>query len=265
MPIQLESLPHLSETLAKDVFPASLTVVHSAGLADALDSETTSHLKAIESEMREHIDIGLVLRARNQAAFYVAAKDAAEVVAGYHVVAGILIWRALKHDYSKLLQLSKESSAAIESLLLKHATLFEKTTLIRALGGLRTFGHVGELLVRNEETLEPQDRTPPFQYLKFAVLTSFVASCLIAHATGQVKRAREVNLAALGDAIFDVAQQAYESALEQGLFEGSSKAQIGYWNPEWQLGEVEADLDIQGGALKRFRSADELIKDMQNS
>ena len=248
-----------------DVFPASLTVVHSAGLADALDSKTTDRLKAIESEMRERVEVGQVLRAHSQEAFDKVANNAIEVAADYYVEAGILIWRALDHDYTKLLQLSRISSLAIESQLFEHAELFEKTALFQAIAALRTFGHVGELLVQSQESLEPQERTPPVLYLNSAVFTSFIAYCLLAYAAGRVKRARKVNLMALAEAIFSVAKQTYQSALKEGVFRGSTETQTEFWSPEWQLGEVEADLDIQGGALKRFHSAEDLVEDLKSS
>jgi AbrB family looped-hinge helix DNA binding protein len=41
------------------------------------------------------------------------------------------------------------------------------------------------------------------------------------------------------------------------------KSQSYFWTKEWQEGEQEADADIKAGRVKKFSSAEELIKDLK--
>lgn len=36
-----------------------------------------------------------------------------------------------------------------------------------------------------------------------------------------------------------------------------------FWNKEWQTAEKEADADIKAGRVKKFKSVEELIKDLE--
>jgi AbrB family looped-hinge helix DNA binding protein len=41
------------------------------------------------------------------------------------------------------------------------------------------------------------------------------------------------------------------------------KSQSYFWTKKWQEGEKEADEDIKAGRIKKFDSAEELIRDME--
>ena len=41
-------------------------------------------------------------------------------------------------------------------------------------------------------------------------------------------------------------------------------SQAYFWTPEWQEGERQADEDIKAGRVKKFKSADEAVKYLEN-
>ena len=55
----------------------------------------------------------------------------------------------------------------------------------------------------------------------------------------------------------------HQDALEEKLYKGIDDEQFWYWNPKWQEGEVEADLDRHAGDVKHLASVEDLIRDLR--
>jgi len=146
---------------AVEAFPTSLSIVYLAGLEEHLDSETLARLKENEDKLRVHVNFGPILRARTLNGLEAALIRAFKAAAEYYVESGILIWRALNHDYTKLLRLSRISCDAIDHFFFEHARLFDRNSFIKAVAGIRILGKVGEWITLSETGKGPTERRPP--------------------------------------------------------------------------------------------------------
>jgi hypothetical protein len=246
---------------AVEAFPTSLSVIHLTGIDGDLGKEVTGRLREIEQLLHSEIDVGLILRAQTDASMEDAFTQAYRTAVPYYVESGILVWRALNHDYAQLLRLSQRSSLAIDDFFFEHARKLERDTLVTAVAGLRVLSRVGEWVVLSEKEIHTD--APPLDYLDRVVLATFLTWCLLAHMTGQVVRARKANLKAVAETIMAVGAAAYQDALRSELYKSAEESQPWFWNPAWQIGEAEADRDNRLGDVKSSETVDELIRDLQ--
>lgn len=248
---------------ALEAFPASLPIAGLPGLGEHLSDETIAKLRDIEGLLRKEVRVEPILRARTERGLEKAFADAWEMAVGYYIKSGILIWRALGHDYTKLLHLSRVSGKAVDRLFFQNARRLERDTFIKVVAGLRVLGRVGEGITQAEGKTEPAKRTMPVGYLGQVTLATFVTWCFLAYFQSDVKKARRANLRALAQLLRDIGDAAYKDAVQQGLY--LMDAERAYWSPAWQEGEVEADLDVHLGGVKSFGSVEDLLRDLRGS
>lgn len=246
---------------AVEAFPTSLSVVRLAGIEDHLDAQTIARLQQIENRLLNEVPVTPILTARSERSLERAFLRAYQVAVEYYVESGILIWRSLNHDYTKLLRLSQASGKVVEKLLFEHARRLERATFIRAVAGMRVLARVGDMVILAEEETALESRKAPIDYLSQMTLATFVTWCLLKYIQGETKTARRLNLRALAELLLSVGNEAYQYALQANLY--ANETERTYWSPAWQQGEVEADLDRHLGAVKSFTSVDELIRDLR--
>jgi hypothetical protein len=247
---------------AVEAFPTSLSVVYAAKLDKYLDSETVLKLQQIEDRLNEHVDFGPILRARTNRGLEKSLIRASKAVAEYYVESGVLIWRALDHDYGKLLRLSQASCSVIDELFFQNARRLERETFINAVAGIRIFEKVGEWVITSYEASDEPEQPPPMDYLNHVMIATFFTSCLLAYVSGEVSSARRENIRKLAEAVFDLARESYEGALNVALPEKLGAVNAYYWSPDWQQEEVEAELDKRLGYVKSFASVENLLRDL---
>jgi hypothetical protein len=246
---------------AVEAFPTNLSVIHLAGLDGNLDDQTTARLHELEKQLRASVDVAPILRMRTQRTFEEAFKREYRKAVSYYIESGILVWRALDYDYSRLLGLSQTSCATIDSLFFTHARKLERETFISSVTSLRALAKVGEWVILSEESDEIS--MPPLDYLDKAVLATFLTWCILAYLTEEVRNARRDNLKALSDSLLAIGDSAYQEAIKAGIHIRAKESHHWYWSPSWQEGEVEADLDKHVGDLETFASVEELVQDLR--
>ncbi len=244
-----------------EAFPASLVA---ATLADQLDRATLIRLKAIEKELGRRAPLEPVLKARSGKDLLGAIETYFDVAADYYAESSIAIWRGLDHDYQKLLNLSINSAHTIEREFLDHPEKLKPATFVNAVAGIRVVSKVGEWIIRSEQHKEATEgELPVLEYLlSFMAATSFT-SCLLSHVRGTVSDARPSNLAVLSKLLMQVAEDTYQVAIRDDLPRLAEEENSWYWSPRSQEGEVEADLDRQLGHVRRFDSAERLIRSLK--
>lgn len=243
-----------------EAFPVSLSVVRLAGLEDHLDKETTAKLRDIEDQLLKEVRLAPMLRARTEDDLRRAFSHGFDVAVHYYVQSGIIIWRALNHDYTKLLRLSEVSSEAVEQQFFRYSELLDRDTLIKAVAGLRVLRKVGEGIILVEKEPPPDRQALPVDYLSQIVVATFITWCFLSYLQEPIRQARRANLRLLAEGILSVANDAYREARQRKLY--ATETEATYWSPAWQEGEAEADLDIHHGAVKSFSSVEELLEDL---
>jgi hypothetical protein len=243
---------------ALEVFPASLSIIHLAGLEEQFSPDTIFRLKEIEDDLNKNAKIASILLAPTKDDLDVALEKAYEVAIDYYVESGIIIWRSPGHDYTKLLNLAQVSCQIIENMFFKKVKRLELSTFTRSVAGLRVLREVGRRVTLSEEQTSLEKQAPPLKYLTRVILSTFILSCLLAYVQHQVKKVQPANLEILSDELFSITKETYEEALDHRLF--VSEAEIIFWNPEWQQGEVEVDLDKLSGGIKAFNNINDLIR-----
>lgn len=248
---------------AVEAFPTSLPIAGLPGLGEHLSDETIARLRDIERRLRAEVRIEPILRARTERGLEKAFTTAWERGIEYYIESGILIWRALGHDYTKLLQLSRVSGKAVDHLFFQNARRLERDTFIKAVAGVRVLGQVGEAIIQAEGKTAPDRQTMPVPYLSQVTLATFVTWCFLAYLQGDSSKARRANLRALAELILEISNETYKDAVQRSLY--PTDAERSYWSPAWQEGEVEADLDVRLGAVKSFGSVEDLLRDLRGS
>lgn len=245
-----------------EAFPAGFSAIHLAGLDYSLNDKTLAELRVIEWKLRNEVDIALILRARTQRGMEQAIIRAFKIASEYYIESGMIIWRALNDDYSRLLQLSRVSMEAVEKEFFRHSERLEREIFIKVVAGIRVFGKVGEWVILDEGGKELAKREPPMDYLMKAVIVTFLTSCFLTLTKGDIKGVRASNLTLLAQELVDIVSDVYQVAVQRRLHESAGEEQYWYWSPHWQEGEVEADLDKNIGDVKRFASIEDLILDL---
>ena len=247
-----------------EAFPTSLSSIELAGLDQQLDQATKAKLRQLEDELRERVQLAPVLRARTKTSLNQAVEKAFKATAGYYMESAIIIWRALGHDYEKLTQLAERSSAELESFFFRKGELLKREDLVNALAGLRVLSKVGLRTILKERGQSPEARVPPLDYLNLVMGATFITACLLAYLKGEVPKARRGNLRELAQTLLGLSGEAYQQAVQTGLFDIPPPETVWFWSPDWQVGEVEAELDRRKGEVARFASAEELLADLRN-
>lgn len=245
---------------AVEAFPASLSVVRLAGLENHLDQETAARLRGIERDLSAAVNFNPILLARSPQDFEQAVGKAISLALDYYEEAGAIIWRGLGHDYQKLVRLARVSREAIEDELFKNYKRLKRDTVVKTVAAMRTLGKVGEWITKAEERKELRQRSPPFDYLMLVIGATFITQCLLSYATGEAKRAKRSSLTELAMELGRLAVSAYQEALKEQLPTGTEQEQQWYWSPSWQEGEAAADLDRYLGDVRRFPSAESLVR-----
>ena len=255
-------LPSWYQTKAMQIFPASLSMVHMAGLENHLTGEAVTRLREIEDNLCNDVQFAPILRATTEGHLEAALPKAYELAIEYYVEAGIVIWRALGHDYKKLLSLTEASTQLVERIFFDHVKRLDRDVFATAVASLRVLREVGNRIALEEEKTLPEEQVPPLQYLAQVINSTFLLSCLLAYLQGEVKYIRRANLKILSDELFSGAEKVYQEALQRKILR--TDAEISFWDPNWQKGEVEADLDKQIGHVKSFDSVKDLLGDLLN-
>ncbi len=244
-----------------EAFPTSLSILNLNGLERELDEDTIKRLKTLEGQLRHDAPIQKALNARSNDTFQNALAESFQVATGYYVESGVLVWRALEYNYDRLLRLSRKSSAALEKTFFQFVERLEAETFMQTVAGLRVLAKVAQWVVLAEKGRN--EGVPPAEYLGRIVAATFYTWCILAYLNGDVKRARKENVEAIARAIMVCAEGVYEDALNDSLPRLAGESQEWYWSPAWQLGEVEADLDIRMNRVESFDSVEDLLEDLQ--
>lgn len=228
-----------------------------------LPADAAQRLAEIGGGLRSRVEFEAVLRARTTKEMKKALVESLGQAADYYVESAMVIWRALGHDYSRLLQFSRASSKAVEGELFQRYTRLERRTLVATLTGVRVMTKVGEWVLLSEEHTPPAERVPPFDYLDHVLIATFLTACLMSHVQGEVETARPSNLEKIAKELLEISKIAYDQAVRDGLYPPADEPQLWYWSPSWQEGEVEADLDRRLARVKQFKSAEALVRDFR--
>ncbi len=257
----LERKSVLRDLTPIDVFPVSLSMIHAAGLGEYLSDQTVQKLRHIEGDLQQNVQVSGVLQAPSEQEMVSRFDDALTLATTYYVQSGIAIWQDLKLDYTKLMNLTRVSCGLIEDQLFRNRRKLGRSSLVVTVAGVRVLREVGRLHTEAQEHAPPGN--PPLGYLAYAVYSTFALWCLLVYLQENIENVRRSNVTKLVEFLFLVAKEAYRDALEQGLFESEARAE--FWSPDWQKGEVEADLDERDRRVKTFNSVKELIKDLHSS
>jgi hypothetical protein len=244
-----------------DVFPVSLSMIHAAGLGEFLSDETVRKLKHIESDLQENVSVSAVLQAPTDGELLSRFQEALASAAGYYIQSGVAVWQDLGLDYAKLVELTRVSCRLIEGQFFEHRKRLSRPIFVISVASLRVMREVGRLVTEEQEDTSPGN--PPMDYLEHAIFSTFIIWCLLVYLRGNVKGVRRNNVKELAEALFSTSREAYREAAERGLFKSEAKAS--FWSPDWQKGEVEADLDERDGEVKSFSSAEDLIEDLHSA
>lgn len=245
---------------AMEAFPTGLSVLDLAGLNDELGQQATSQLRVLEDQFLENVNIEKFLRAKGDRAIRDSFLHSYETAFSYFVASATIVWRALNHDYERLLLLSAISSERLEHLFFENVKKLEHQTFINCVASLRVLAKVAEWVTKKEKI--DNKTTPPMDYLNKIALVTFLTWCMVAYITGQVTRARKANIMDISDLIREFAEEMYKDALRDHIPELVNETHEWYWSFEWQEGAVEAELDKRFGRVKRFDSAHALIHDL---
>jgi hypothetical protein len=236
-------------------------MIHAAGLGEFLSDETIQKLKHIENDLKENVDVTNILQAENDEKLVSKFREALTSAAGYYIQSGIAVWKDLGLDYTKLINLTRVSCQLIEEEFFNNRKRLSRPSFINTISSIRVFREVGKLITEEQEDLPPGE--PPLAYLEEAITSTFILWCLLSYIRGNTKGVRKNNVKELARALFSSSQQAYREATERGLFK--TEAIAAFWSPDWQKGEVEADLDERDGEVKSFSSVEELIEDLRSA
>jgi hypothetical protein len=232
---------------------------------EQLDERAANRLRQIEQELAEHAPTAPALRASSNEQLFSRAMDALMVAEDYYIESGTIIWRALDHDYQRLLNLSANSTEVVEREFLEHATHLKPLTFIDAVASLRVLAKVGEWVILSEKKKTDNKRELPVEFLLHFMMATFLTSCLLDHIRKTVRGAKPRNLRTLAKFLMEIACSAYRMALDQSLPQAVGEENHWYWSPNWQEGEAEADLDRLRGRIDRFGSAEHLIQSLKRS
>jgi hypothetical protein len=246
-------------------FPTSLYALKRAGVSEHLDDATLQHLKESEQELQRRLQISPILLARSEQRLSRAFQQAFRAAADYYVEASVLIWRALGHDHRKLLLLSQSTTRVIEEEFWRNRKKLTQRTFVKAVAAVRVLEKVGSWVIRADEVKAHEAQIPLLSFMGYLVFATFLTHCLLAYITGEFKRARPHNLELLAEGMLEVAAREFQEAAAQKLPETVGDDQAWYWSPSWQEREVEADLDIRIGHVKRFTSVQALVRDVKSS
>lgn len=230
-----------------------------------LDERAAIRLRQIEQELTERAPTAPALRASSDDQCILEFVNALLVAEDYYKESGTIIWRALDHDYQKLLHLSANSTEVLEREFLEHGTHLKPLTFIDAVASLRILAKVGEWVILSEKQKIDNKLELPGDFLFLFMVATFLTSCLLDHIRKTVRGAKPRNLRTLAKGLMEIACTAHQMALDQSLPQAVGEENLWYWSPNWQAGEAEADLDRLRGRVKRFSSAEHLIQSLKSS
>ena len=245
-----------------EAFPSSLSVLNLAGLEDELDKRSTKRLSALEKQFQNDVHIDRALRARKNEAFQEHLLQSYRTAMSYYIESSIIVWRALNHDYDRLLTLSRRASGAQEKAFFLKLEMLGREPFIDSVSGLRVLAKVAEWVILAEKSKNVG--IPPLDYLSKISLATFLTWAVLAYITGQVKRPIKANVEEITKAIRYLADEIYQDAIKKRLPILVGEEQEWYWSVEWQEGSVEAELDKLSGNVEPFSSANSLIRDLNH-
>ena len=242
-------------------FPAVITSAASGELgADAI-----ARLTEIERALADRVPAGPVLQAPSRKELERQLFNGFDTATDYYIESGIVVWRAVGHDYQKLLGLSANSGELVEREFFDRADAFSAPTFIKAVAAMRVVRRVGQWLLSAEPGGAYTEMASPRDLLESFMAATFIATLLLAQVRGTVSGARPGNLKALAAHLMDAAADVYRGAVDGGCPQAAHEENPWYWSPDWQEGEVEADLDRRRGRVRRFSSAEHLIGSLKGS
>lgn len=243
-----------------EAFPTSLSVLNIASLEHELDKTSTGRLRALEKDFLNDVHVEHALRARNVKAFQEYLLQSYRRAIIYYVESSIVVWRALNHDYDRLLRLSQIASSTLETAFFLNFEKLGRQPFLDTVSGLRVLARVAEWVILGEKSKNAG--VLPIDYLSKISLVTFLTWAVLAYITGQVKRPVKANVEEITGAIRFIADQIYRDAIAKGLPEMVGEEQEWFWNVEWQEGAIEAELEKRSGDVKSFSSAESLIRDL---
>lgn len=200
------------------------------------------------------------LRARKVEVFHEFLLQSYRRAIIYYVESSIVVWRALDHDYDRLLSLSQIASSTLEKAFFLNFDKLGRDTFLQSVTGLRVLAKVAEWVILAEKS--KNSSVPPIDYLSKISFVTFLTWAVLAYITGQVKRPIRANVEEITKAIRYLANEIYQDAIDKGLPEVVGEEQEWFWSVEWQEGAIEAELEKQSGDVESFRSAESLIRDL---
>ena len=245
-----------------EAFPTSLSVLNLSGLEDELDKASTERLRTLEKQFHNDVHIEYALRARKTESFQEYLLQSYRRAVSYYVESSIIVWRALNHDYDRLLSLSHIASSTLEKAFFLNSENLRRDPFIESVTGLRVLAKVAEWVILAEKSKSAG--VPPIDYLSKISLVTFLTWAVLAYITGQVKRPIRANVEEITKAIRYLADEIYHDAIAKGLPEMVGEEQEWFWCVEWQGGAVEAELDKLSGDVESFSSAEGLIRDLNH-
>lgn len=243
-----------------EAFPTSLSALNIAGLQHELDKASTKRLRALEKNFQNDVHVEHALRARNVEAFQENLLQSYKIAIIYYVESSIVVWRALNHDYDRLLRLSRIASNTLEEAFFLNFDKLGREPFLECVSGLRVLAKVAEWVILAEKSKNLN--VPPIDYLSKISFVTFLTWTVLAYITGQVKRPIKANVEEVTKAIRHLADDIYRDAIDRGLPEMVGEEQEWFWSVEWQEGAIEAELDKQSADVKSFNSAEGLIRDL---
>jgi hypothetical protein len=247
---------------AMEIFPVSLSIVHAAGFKNHLSDETIKKLRNFEEDLLKNVDVSSILLASSEKEMEDAFENALPTAIEYYMESGIVIWRSLEHDYKKLLKLTQVSCQLIDNLFFQNARQLDRDIFTNSVASVRVLNEVGKRVTLAEEHTPPEKQTVPFEYLTQVMLSTFILWCILSFVQGNVKKVSPVNVKMLSDSLFSISKKVYREALKKNIF--TTEAEISFWDPDWQKGEVEVDLDKHFGAVKAYQNIDDLINGLSH-
>lgn len=134
--------------------------------------------------------------------------------------------------------------------------------LIKVLTGMRVWSKVGSWMSENQDRTEPPIVELPLGFLHDVLGPTFFTDCFLDASRWEPNSPLGKNMDRLAEGLLASARESYTSVFETKLPEALTDRQAWYWDPDWQTGEVEADLDTRFGRMKHFASVESLLDDL---
>lgn len=243
-------------------FPAILCVSQTLHLAGHMAPESGRLLEGIARRMDEAAHLRRVLEAPSATEMDQALRAAGDAFRDSYLDCAVTLWRALDHRPDRLLQLAGSTAQAIEAAF-QNGHRLKRETLIQTLAAFRTATKVGEWTVKTGERAPETRDNLLLDIVPELLEATLITFCLLLFATGDVGQARSLNPRRLANRMAQAATAAYDLALARKLPEVVGEANAWYWSVRRQEGEVEADLDIREGRLRRAAGVEDLVRDLQ--